>query len=493
MFIMVFVSSCRQAKNTENERNNRPYEGPIRLLPENPHYFEYKGEPLVIISSAEHYGALLNLDFDYKKYLNTLASDGMNYTRIFSGTYAEIPSASFGIKNNTLAPRPDRFLTPWSFKMVNVEGKYKRIYDLTRWNADYFCRLIDILRQADEQDIIVEMTLFTSIYSEDHWAIDPENPANNNIDQPLDYHDAHTMGNGELLKYQEMFVRKMARELNDFNNFFFEIQNEPWADNNVPVYNIVNQEALRENDWTYKVDMATGTALEWEATIAGYITDEESQLEKKHLLAQNYCNYKAPLSGVQDNISILNFHYAWPEAVEWNYGFDRVIGFDESGFAGSGDQVYRRQAWRFILSGGGLFNNLDYSFFTGYEKGTLENSAPGGGSPALRKQLKILSDFIHGFNLPAMEPDCKAVIQAPGIIPYVLSDRGRSYALFLQAVGVDTGFIDLSVPEGKYHVKWIDTLTGETLHEEDVRSVRNNLELKVTFVDGEIAAKITVN
>ena len=31
----------------------------------------------------------MNLDFDYRKYLDTLAADGMNYTRVFSGAYVE--------------------------------------------------------------------------------------------------------------------------------------------------------------------------------------------------------------------------------------------------------------------------------------------------------------------------------------------------------------------------------------------------------------------
>lgn len=68
---------------------------PIKLLPENPHYFEYKGKPLALITSAEHYGAVLNEGFDYEKYLRTLHDEGMNYTRIFMGSYFEIPSKAF--------------------------------------------------------------------------------------------------------------------------------------------------------------------------------------------------------------------------------------------------------------------------------------------------------------------------------------------------------------------------------------------------------------
>ena len=76
---------------------------PIALHPDNPHYFVWRGRPTILITSAEHYGAVINLDFDYRKYLDTLAADGMNYTRVFSGAYVE-PQGAFKIERNTLAP-----------------------------------------------------------------------------------------------------------------------------------------------------------------------------------------------------------------------------------------------------------------------------------------------------------------------------------------------------------------------------------------------------
>lgn len=38
---------------------------PISLHPENPHYFLFRDKPTILITSAEHYGAVINLDFDY--------------------------------------------------------------------------------------------------------------------------------------------------------------------------------------------------------------------------------------------------------------------------------------------------------------------------------------------------------------------------------------------------------------------------------------------
>ena len=79
---------------------------PIRLHPKNPHYFLFRGQAVALITSAEHYGAVMNADFDYRRYLSTLESDGMNYTRLFGGSYREVQGRSFGIKRNVLAPEP---------------------------------------------------------------------------------------------------------------------------------------------------------------------------------------------------------------------------------------------------------------------------------------------------------------------------------------------------------------------------------------------------
>jgi hypothetical protein len=52
---------------------------PIKLHPSNPHYYVFNGQPTVLITSAEHYGAVINLDFDYVAYLDALKAYGLNY------------------------------------------------------------------------------------------------------------------------------------------------------------------------------------------------------------------------------------------------------------------------------------------------------------------------------------------------------------------------------------------------------------------------------
>jgi hypothetical protein len=52
----------------------------LSLHPRNPHYFSYKDRPAVLITSAEHYGSVLNLKFDYGRYLDELKRHGFNLT-----------------------------------------------------------------------------------------------------------------------------------------------------------------------------------------------------------------------------------------------------------------------------------------------------------------------------------------------------------------------------------------------------------------------------
>src|SRR5262249_58930705 len=85
---------------------------PLALHPENPHYFLFRGKPAVLVTSTEHYGAVLNGDFDFIPYLDELHARGFNLTRTFSGVYREVPG-SFGITENTLGTAGPRWLCPW--------------------------------------------------------------------------------------------------------------------------------------------------------------------------------------------------------------------------------------------------------------------------------------------------------------------------------------------------------------------------------------------
>lgn len=444
---------------------------PIRLHPKNPHYFLFRGKPTVLISSGEHYGSVLNGEFDYKKYLAALAADGLNLTRIFGGSYVEVPATSFGIKRNTLAPQPGKFIAPWMRSDVGGYAGGGSKFDLSKWNPEYFARYKEFLAEAAKGGIVVEISLFSSTYGDVQWTVSPFNSANNvNNTDVTDWKKVTTLENGNVLKFQEAYVRKLVREANGFDNAIFEIQNEPWSDRPV-LANVVNpylQKPARDN-YPNSVDLADEASIEWQRKVAEWIASEEATLPVHHLIAQNYCNFYFPVRTLLPAASIVNFHYAYAQAALDNYGLDKAMGYDETGFLGREDKAYLRQAWNFLLSGGGTFDGLDYSFSVGHEAGDdTEANGPGGGSATLRRQLATLQKFLQRFALTELRPDREVVKHAAGVSARVLSNPGREYAVYVDGQGDGSGPAELALelPKGHYSVEWINVATGATLRSE---------------------------
>jgi hypothetical protein len=464
---------------------------PIKLHPRNPHYFLFRGKAVALITSGEHYGAVMNSEFDYRKYLATLQAEGMNYTRLFGGAYLEVPGKSFGIARNDLAPEPGKLIAPWARSATPGYAGGGNRFDLEKWDAAYFARYRDFLGEAAKRGVVVEVSLFSSIYAEAQWKMSPLNAANNvNGTDAVDWKMAETLTNGNLLGYQERYVRELVRQANGFDNVLFEIQNEPWSDRGV-LANVVNPYLFQGRD-TYpnSVDLADELSMAWQARVADWIASEEKSLPYKHMIAQNCCNFLYPVKTLVPGVSIVNFHYAYPEAVTLNYGLDKALAYDETGFLSGGDEVYRRQAWNFMLSGGSTFDGLDYSFNVGHEDGTdTEKNGPGGGSVALRRQLRVLSEFLQALPLVEMKPDAGVVKHAAGTTARVLTSPGHIYAIYLDGSG--PGDVTLTLPAGRYSGAWVNVETGATAKEVRFQHAGGEKLLQSPEFANGIALKLT--
>jgi hypothetical protein len=447
---------------------------PIKLHPDNPRYFLYQSKPTILITSGEHYGAVLNLDFDYIPYLNELQARGFNQTRTFGGSYREIPG-SFGIQDNTLAPLPNKFICPWARSDTPGYFDAGNKFDLAKWDDAYFKRLKDFLAQAAQRGIVVELSLFCPNYDEKLWQANPMN-AKNNINNvgncPLK--EPYTLKHEDLTKVQDAMVRKIVSELKDCDNLYYEIANEPYFG---------------------------GITLEWQAHIAATIVDAEKDFPAKHLIAQNIANKTAKVKDPNAAVSIFNFHYAKPPvAVATNWELNKVIGFDETGFRGSTDKPYRTEAWDFILAGGAEYSNLDYSYSAKAPNGTGVVKAPGGGGPAFRAQLKILKDFIYGFDFVKMAPDQTVVKTGlPANTTFrALAQPGKAYAVFFLTGGGDLKTapapepmnLTLTLAQGDYTVEWINTQTGALELTEQLKHPGGSAVLTSPQYSEEMALKI---
>lgn len=443
---------------------------PIRLNPENPHYFIYEGKPIILITSAEHYGALINLDFDYIPYLDALHEQGLNYTRVFTGTYIE-READIKWKgyNNTLAPQSGRLIVPWSrSNEIGYLGGGNK-FDLNKWDVNYFNRLKDLIIQANTRGIIVELTLFGNQYGDAIWKNSPLYPANNIQKEGPSGDNSfllfETLKDKKLLSRQDEFVGKVLHELNDFDNIYFEISNEP--------YNYVTDSVA--------VD-------EWHNHMINLITNVESKLPKKHLIASNQSVV------YNSNISIANYHYIkipGKPSAKWLYNLNKVECLDETmgSLVDCDVDDVRVEAWDFILRGGGAYNNLSWEY-------TPNNETGSDSASIIRTQLGNLKKFMAQIDYLKMTPDKSTVLKVSnGAIDRVLSENGKQYGIYIHHSNpggiveiwkynaivksfVDT--ISVNIPSGQYTLKFINPSTGEIVRDAETIDCKDNRSMIYT-------------
>jgi hypothetical protein len=382
--------------------------------------------------------------------------------------YREVPN-SFGIVENTLAPDAKHFNCPWS---RNDQGKF----DLHAYNKAYFERLKDFVQKAGEQGIVVELVLFCAIYDDKLWDVNPMNSKNNvNEVGMCGRQEVYALKEKGLTEVQVDLVRALAAALKDFDNVYYEVCNEPYFAGVTP-------------DWTDRMVEA--------------ITEAEKGFPARHLIAQNIANGAAKVEKLNKNVSILNYHYATPPTtLAMNYQLDRPIADDETGFRGQDDLPYRSEAWDFLLAGGAIYSNLDYSFSASRPDGTLKvTTSPGGGGRELRKQLRILKEFLDGFDFVKMKPLNSVVkggsINAPlsGDPPQArctvraLAEPGKAYALYI--LGGTKAELIFNLPAGSYKAEWLDTKTGRVSGEESFDHSGGDRTLVSTKYAEDIALRI---
>ena len=156
------------------------------------------------------------------------------------------------------------------------------------------------------------------------------------------------------------------------------------------------------------------------------------------------------------------------------------MGMNETGFDGTDDAAYRIEAGDFLIAGGALYSNLDYSFVAGQEDGTFTEKHAGGGVPTLRDQLNLLRRFIESFDFVRMAPSPEVVqgVTPAGASVRVLAERGSAYAVYLHhghpANEVKPGTVRysldsnahevqlaLNLPRNSYLAEWMNTKTGK--------------------------------
>ncbi len=444
----------------------------ISVCQDNKHYFFYKGKPLVLITSDHHYGAIIDKDFDYVKYLDYLARNGMNLTRIYPGAMFE-PTDKY-LPGNPLGPRPGRQLLPWAKSgqpganpLLAESGQLSYKYDLDKWNKEYFNRLNDFVELAQKKDIIVEIPFFNGMYN-DCWPLMAMYHENNiqNIgryeDKECGLFTSTDVRNQEVLNYQKAYIKKITTELNKYNNLIYDICDEPSLQG-LPGGGLIFLPDSQVKPWINEMKEA--------------FLQAEELLPKKHMLGQTVQNLSPDCSN-ESWCKWLPTEYVKPaeKALNLNYGNDKPLinvesnyyGFNLTKNAYNVDAV-RLEGWWFMLGGGAGCINLNGEFYRGQESGNLNTQS------YIIPQRKVLKDFMNSLDLVGLSRFTDFGGTPSDAFCNILAENGKQYALYIfhGAYEGDWGahFITESgnfrdtlilnkIPSGNYILEWIDPSSG---------------------------------
>jgi hypothetical protein len=180
-------------------------ESPIQPSDEHPFYWEYEGEPVVLIGGSDDDNLFQWTGDRLTGHLDSLAAVGGNYVR------------------NTMSDRDEDDV--YAFAEVE-EG----VYDLDQWNEEYWDRLAFFLQETSERGIIVQLTLWDHFDFHEGHPWHPESNVNYGTDVVSDEGDffggSVLQENEELLVYQRRFVDKILSISLRYGNVLYNINNE---------------------------------------------------------------------------------------------------------------------------------------------------------------------------------------------------------------------------------------------------------------------------
>ncbi len=463
----------------------------IGLHPDNPHYYLFHGKPTVLVTSAEHYGAVVNKEFDYVAYLDALSSYGLNYTRIYPGYLFE-PIGKFG-KGNTLGVKPASLIVPWARSNVPGYALSGNKFDLDRWDPEYFKRLKDFVAKAGERGVVVEICFFNAQYS-DTWPISPLYYENNvqGVGK-CDFQDAQTLRHADLVQREADYVSEITQEVNAYDNVILEVCDEAPDIGNPPTPIV--------------------EAGQWVSHMLEVVKNTESGLPKKHLIAQQM---EGPLGGpfnfaANSDVSIIVTQYVWQagfqmggmQALDYEYGHNKPIELNETAyypFWYKGDKVgaSRAEAWEFMVGGGASFNHLNGVFTVANPAGKTPDNAQVMGA------LKNLKEFIHSFDFLRMHPGISYVLNGipPGTYCRGMCEEGKQYALYHHHSTGGSGNmytvtpgdyaedLVLNLTANTYKVDWVDPASGAVLRTETIKHNGGNRTISSPKHTVDIALRI---
>ena len=428
----------------------------IRPWPKNPSYWQYRGEPVLLLGGSRD-DNLFQIP-DLEAHLDTMKAAGGNYIR------------------NTMSDRPDGSFEVYAFKRL-PNGKY----DLDQWNDEYWQRFARMLALTEARGIIVQIEVWDRFDYADHrepgnWARHPYNPANN-----INY------------THEQSGLKAAYRSHPGANEqpFFFTV---PALDNNQTVLKYQRAQvdkmlslSLKHGNVLYCMDNETSGRPEWgeywakhikararEAGVEVFVTEMWDDWNPKGASHRHTFDRPDLYTFVDVSQNNHNKGQAHWDNLQWVRGHIaaggrrpintvKIYGADTGRFGNHRDGQER--FWRNILGGAAStrFHRPDSGL---------------GLSDIAQAHLRSMRLLAAEFDVFSATPDADSTLlldRKPNAA-YLSYREGQQYAVFFPAPGAVK--LDLTRVSGRFAMKWLDVL--QSRWEQPAAVVKGGAHLDLT-------------
>ncbi len=412
-----------------------------------PTYFEYKGEPVLLLGGSKE-DNLFQVS-GVEEHLDLLVASGGNYVR------------------NTMSSRDEGNL--WAFHMQE-----NGLYDLNKFNEAYWKRFEYFLKACEDRDIIVQIEVWATFdFYRNFWDINPFNPKNNrNYDttvtklktsvpthptlrgNPFFWSVPQHDNNARLLSYQQRFVDKLLSY------------------------------SLRHDNILYCMDNETTVTSDWGEFWAEYIR-MKALMEDKEVLCtemwdawdlshpQHYETMDHPETYAFIDISQNNHNTG---AIHWNNGITQMKRLEKLGYLRplNNVKVYGNDGGRHKTTRQAT-EAFIRNVLMGCASTRFHRPTSGQGlnerARAVIRSMRELSDKV---NVYRGKPENELILGTENAEAYCMASPGKEYVVYFPKGG--TAYLNIYDILNGGSVEWLDVLNSKWSGKKKFRS-GNSLDL----------------
>ena len=400
----------------------------IRPYSENPWYWEYHGEPILLRGGSDDDNLFQWTGKKLTDHLDLLTSVGGNYVR------------------NTMSNRDEGDVSPFA---KNRNGKY----NLEKWNKEYWERLTFFLDETAKRGIIVQLTLwdvFDLGGDQDPWIY--ENNVNYGaevMEDDDDFYSSIESGGKILLEYQEKYISRLLSIAITYDHILYNINNES------------SEGKVWENYWARFIHR-TAAEMDRKAYVTTMRFDPSNSVRAAMTFHDIY-SYAEISQNNQDSRGARG-HAHWENIISWR---EKLISFGSGPMPMNNVKVYGGGKGSNYSAGTETeaINRFWRNVFAGcassrFHRPALPDVWGSGLNERVQTNLKAMKMLLQEFDIFRASPHNDllrhSVASVPGAMKaYVSAEIGEQYAVYFPRGRFKVG-LDPWIYAEQVRVRWLD-------------------------------------